>query len=113
MARWNIIFAKGKTYQQTITLTGVADIATATEWRIDCAFPNEAPFLSASIANGYMLPGNASNQKIMVIPASVTDLFSTGNGRFDFWIEWSGGIKRPYYIGGQVQVLPYAGEVSP
>jgi hypothetical protein len=113
MARWNIIFAKGKTYQQTITLDGVADIASATNWQIDCAFPNEAPFLQASTANGLLQAGLTNNQKIMVIPAATTALFDTGNGRFDFYIEWAGGVKRPYYIGGNVQVLPYAGEVSP
>lgn len=113
MTRWNIIFAKNRTYQQTITVDGVPDIATATGWFIVCAFPNEAPFLTASTANGMLTAGATTNQKVMTVDATTTNGFQTGNGRFDFYIEWAGGVRRPYYIGGQVQVLPYAGEVSP
>jgi hypothetical protein len=113
MSKWNIIFAKGRTYQQTITLDGVADIASATGWSVHCAMPNEATFLEATTANGLLIAGATSNEKVMVIPAATTANFETGNGRFDFFVEWSGGVKRPYYLGGGLQVLPYVGEVTP
>jgi hypothetical protein len=113
MARWNIVIAKARTYQQTITINGVADIATATRWVLECAFPNETPFLVAATDNGLMLAGAAANQKILVVPAASTELFKTGNGRFDFYIEWAGGVKRPYYIGGSLSVIPFSGEVLP
>lgn len=113
MSRWTIIFAKGQTYQQTITLTGVADIASATGWSVVCAMPNEAAFLTATTANGLLTAGATTAEKIMVIPAATTATFDGGNGKFDFYIEWAGGVKRPYYLGGALQVLPYVGEVTP
>lgn len=111
--RWNLNFIKGRTYQTTLTITGVADIATATSWRLDAAFPNEAPFLQASTSNGLFVAGNAANQKILVIPSGTTALWAMGNGRFDFWIEWAGGVKRPYYTNGSMSVTSPVGEVSP
>lgn len=109
MDKWNIIFNQGATYQQTITVTGVADIASATEWRVNCAFPGEAPFLSATTTNGMIVAGITTNQKIMVIPAATTALFDRGNARFDFEIEWTGGVIRRYVANGMVQVNPAAG----
>lgn len=109
--RWNINFIRGKTYQQTITVAGIADIATATAWHIDCAMPNETPFLQASTANGYLIAGATSAQKILVVPASATANYAAGNGRFTFWIEWAGGVKRPYYT-GLLTVNPDVGEVQ-
>lgn len=109
--RWNINFIRGKTYQQTITVAGIADIATATAWHIDFALPNETPFLQASTANGYMIAGATSAQKILVVPASATAGYSAGNARFMFWIEWAGGEKRPYYT-GQCTISPDVGEVQ-
>jgi hypothetical protein len=109
MDRWNINFFQGATYQQTITVTGVADIATATEWRVNCAFPGSTPFLTATIANGMIVAGATTNQKIMVIPAATTALFDLGNARFDFEIEWTGGVIRRYVANGFAQVNPAAG----
>ena len=109
---WKIEFAKGYSYEDTITITGVADIATATGWFLSCAMPNEAPFLAASTANGLLIAGASSNQKLVRIPAATTANFPVGNGRFDFWIEWAGGRKIPYYLGGPVTVQPYTGQIA-
>jgi hypothetical protein len=113
MDQWNVIFNKGATYQTTITMTGVADIATATAWRMIFAFPDQAPFLTASTTNGLITAGATSAQKIVTIPAATTALFDTGNGRFDFEIEWAGGLIRRYVAGGNMQVNPATGEVLP
>lgn len=111
MDQWNVIFNKGATYQTTVTMTGVADIATATAWRLICAFPDQAPFLTASTANGMITAGSSPAQKIITVPAADTADFDTGNGRFDFEIEWTGGIVRRYVAGGNMQVNPATGEV--
>lgn len=113
MDRWTVIFNKGATYQTTITMTGVADIASATAWRMIFAFPDQTPFLTASTANGMITAGATSAQKIVTIPAATTALFDTGNGHFDFEIEWAGGVIRRYVAGGNMQVNPATGEVLP
>jgi hypothetical protein len=99
MDKWNIIFAKGATYQQTITVTGVPDIASATEWTVRCAFPGSAAFLTATIT------------KTLIVPAATTAAFDLGNARFDFEITWPGDVVRRYYSNGLCQVNPEAGEV--
>jgi len=109
MDKWNIVIARGATYQQTITVSGVADIATATLWRITCAMPNQAPFVIATTSNGKMIAGASASQKILILPAAETESYPLGNGRFDFDIEWTGGIIRRYVSGGMVQVNPEVG----
>lgn len=108
--RWNIVFARGATYQQTINVAGVADIAAATLWRVRCAMPNDTPFLEATTANGMLQAGATTSQKIMSIPAATTATFPLGNGRFDFEIEWAGGIVRRYVSGSLAQVNPEVGD---
>jgi hypothetical protein len=110
MAHWNIIFSQGATYQQDITLTGVSDIASATEWRVRCAMPSEAPFLVATTANGMLVPTANANRKTLSVPAALTADMPLGNGRFDFEVEWAGGIVRRYYPNGSLQVVPQVGE---
>lgn len=107
--RWNIIFAQGATYEQTITMDGVSDIATATLWRLSFAMSNDAPFLTATTANGYLVPTGSANERKILIPASITDAMPLGNGRFDFEIEWAGPIVRRYVSNGYCQVNPPAG----
>jgi hypothetical protein len=109
MDKWNIVIARGATYQQTITVTGVADIASATLWRITMAMPNEPPFVIATTANGKMTAGSSASQKILGLPAAETEVYPLGNGRFDFDIEWTGGIVRRYISNGTVQVNPEVG----
>jgi hypothetical protein len=110
MDKWNIIFNAGATYEQEITITGVPDIATATLWRVSCAFPDTAPFVVATTGNGMIIPGATANVKTMVVAAADTALFPIGNARFDFDIEWDGGdIVRRYYANGSVQINPAAG----
>ena len=109
--KWNIELEIDRSYRQTITVSGITDIATATAWHLDAAMPNAAPFLQASTSNGLMVAGATSAQKILVVPASVTATYPLGGGRFEFWIEWAGGEKRAYYRGA-VQVVPYVGQVT-
>ena len=111
MDKWNIIFRRGATYGQTITVTGVDDIANATVWRIRCAVADAAPFLEATIANGMISGGNSSNQKIVTIPAATTATFPTGNARFDFELEWANGKVQRLVGNGDCEVLPETGEI--
>lgn len=105
MDRWNIVIAQGATYESTITITGVADIASATDWRLTAAFPNQSPFLIATITNGLFVAGTSVNQKVLRIPAATTATYETGNGKFDFEVVW-GSIVRRYQSNGLVQVNP-------
>lgn len=104
--RWNIIIAQGATYESTITITGVSDIASATEWRLIASFPNQEPFLTATTNNGLIVAGTAVNSKVLRIPAATTATYATGNGKFDFEVLWSGGIVRRYQSNGFLQVNP-------
>jgi hypothetical protein len=110
MDKWNIVFSKGSTYQQTIQMQGVADIASATGWTVRCAFPGAAPFLTATIANG-MIIGEDPDTKTLIVPAATTDTFELGNARFDFEITWAGNVVRRYYANGLCQINPEVGEV--
>lgn len=109
MDRWNIIFNRGATYQQTITLAGVADIATATDWVVRCAMPDSAPFVTATIENGMMIPTEDANSYVMQVSAADTLEFPLGNGRFDFEVWFPGDIVRRYVAGAFVQVNPEVG----
>jgi hypothetical protein len=109
MASWNIIINREATYQVTLTMSGISDIALATEWRLTMSMPNQAAFLVASTANGLFLPGTSSAQKILVIPAATTTTMPLGNGRYDFDILWAGGVVRRYIANGYLQVNPKAG----
>lgn len=111
MQNWNIIFRRGATYGQTITVTGVNDIASALIWRVRCATGNNAPFLEATIANGMITGGNGSNQKILTVPAATTAGFPLGNGWFDFELEWANGKIQRLVGNGNCEVLPEVGEV--
>lgn len=111
--KWNIIIVRGMTYQTTVTVTsGIPDIATASNWRLEAAMPNEAPFLTATVSNGYFAAGINSAQKILTVPATASANFPTGNGRFTFSIEWADGRKIPYYV-GIIAVNPNIGQVTP
>ncbi len=112
MSVWNIIIERGATYEQTITLTGVTDIASATEWKIRFAQSDGAAFLTASIANGMIsdVSPPVVGKKKVVIPAATTATLPIGNARFDFEVEWSGGtLVRRYVSGGDAQVNPKVG----
>ena len=109
MAQWNIIFARGASYSQTITVTGVTDISAATGWTVRCAMPNEAPFLVATTANGLLAPTANANAKTLSIPAATTATMPLGNGRFDFEVTWAGGVVRRYVANSLCQVIPQVG----
>jgi hypothetical protein len=112
MAQWNIIFARGASYSQTITVAGVTDIATATGWTVRCAMPNESPFLTATTANGLLVSTSNANSKVLSIPAATTALMPLGNGRFDFEITWAGGDVRRYVANSLCQVVPQVGATA-
>lgn len=107
--KWNIVFAKGANYTQTITVEGVANIATATEWRIRCAFVDQPTFLLATTNNGMMIAGATTNQKILVVPAATTANFVLGNARFDFEVVFPGGVISRYVSNGLCQINPQVG----
>lgn len=111
MAQWRIIILRGATFEQTVTIDGEPTIASATAWRFVFAMPNQAPFLTASTGNGLVVAGAAANSKTLVIPSATTDTLPLGNGRFDFEVEWAGGVIRRYAAGLQMQVIPATGEV--
>ena len=66
--------------------------------------------VEATTANGMLQAGATTSQKIMSIPAATTATFPLGNGRFDFEIEWAGGIVRRYVSGSLAQVNPEVGD---
>lgn len=107
--KWNIIFSRGATYQVTLTISGVADIALATEWRLVCSLPDQAAFLTATTANGMFVAGATAAQKILVVPAATTSTMDLGNGRYDFEVDWPGGVVRRYISNGYVQINPEVG----
>jgi hypothetical protein len=109
--RYSIIFARGATYTSTLTLENVDDIATATLWRVRCAMPNVAPFLEATTANGMILAGATSNSKILNVSAVTTSTMPLGNGRYDFELEFPGGVVRRYLSNQPLQVIPEVGEI--
>ncbi len=112
MAVWNIIMARGATYEETITLTGVTDISSATEWKVRFAQSDGAAFLTASIANNMIVDVSPPvvGKKLLRIPAATTATLPIGNARFDFEVEWSGGTTvRRYVSGADAQVNPKVG----
>jgi hypothetical protein len=109
MASWNIIFERGATYQATLHMSGVQDINQATLWRLTCSQPNAAAFLVATTANGMFVATQHADQKTLVIPAATTATMPLGNARYDFEIEWAGGVVRRYISNGLVQVNPKVG----
>lgn len=111
MGAWNIVLAQGATYQATITMVGVADIATATEWRLIGSMSGQAAFLVASSTgvSPMLQAGINSAQKILVVPAASTAVYPLGNGRYDFEILWTGGVVRRYISNGYLQVDPKVG----
>lgn len=106
---WNIVFAQGATYEETLYVQGIADIGDATEWRLTCAFPDQAPFLIASTENGMILPGTNAAQKIIVIPAETTADFTPGNGRYDLDIFFPDDVVTRIVSNGLCQVNPSVG----
>jgi hypothetical protein len=93
--RFSIIFARGATYEATLTLENVDDIATATLWRVRCAMPNAAPFLEATTSNGLIVATTSANS----------------NGRYDFEVEFPAGVIRRYLANQPLQVIPEVGDV--
>jgi hypothetical protein len=112
MCPWVIYLMRGATYEATVTITGVADIATAQEWRLRCVNESQAEFLTASSTGAsprfVAVPGQAGAMKL-TIPASVTALIGVQTGYYDLELTWTGGIVRRYISRGTVQVLEKAG----
>ena len=110
MDKWNIVIARGANYTQSITVTGVANIASATLWRVRIAM-TDGTILTATTANGMIEPGTGANNKVLALDPATTAAMPLGNGRFDFDVEWSLGATIVRYVSnGNVQVNPAAEE---
>ena len=109
MDKWNIIIQRGATYEQSVTIEGVADIANATEWRLIMAFSGQPPFFTASTINGMIVDGTTPATKTIIIPPTETDEMELGNARYDFEVLFPGTVVRRYVSNGSVQINPEAG----
>jgi len=109
--RFSIIFARGATYESTLTLENVDDIATATLWRVRCAMPNATPFLEATTDNGLIVATTSANSKTLRVPPATTAAMPLGNGRYDFEVEFPAGVVRRYLANQPLQVIPEVGDV--
>lgn len=110
--KWNIIFSRGSQYEQVITVDQLPNIAAATGWTIRCSMPNEAPFLTATTANGMIAAvGATTNTKTLTVPAATTATMPLGNGRFDFDISFANNVTVRLVSNGSVEVLPKVGDI--
>lgn len=109
--KWNIVFERGAQYEQVITVNSYTGIANATGWTVRCSMPNEAPFLTATTANGLIANGNGANQKILRIPAATTATMPLGNGRFDFELAFANGVVDRLVANGACEVVPKVGDI--
>lgn len=105
--RWNIIVPQGATLMISIAVDGAEDITAATDWRVRFLLPDQTTFV-ASIDNGYITAGSASNIKILTLPDTLTATWGAGNGRFDFEIEWPTATIR-FVSGSLMQVVKQTG----
>jgi hypothetical protein len=112
MCGYVINILKGATYEATVKMEGVADIATAQEWRVRCVDEQQAVLLTASSvgANPMMvLMPNTTDTMRLTIPAATTATLAPQTGYFDFEIVWSGNVVRRYISRGQVRIVQKAG----
>jgi len=112
MCPWVIYLMRGATYEATVTVTGVADIATAAEWRLRCVDQNQVVILAASSigANPMLVPmPGQTNSMRLTVPASVTATLAVQSGYYDLEIAWASGTVRRYISLGSLQVLQKAG----
>jgi hypothetical protein len=105
--KWIINIQKGASYIQTITVSGIADISAATNWRIVIGNPGGTSILEASVTNGLItsVTGNPA-QKVLSLPPTVTSQLEVGNYRFDFDVVWGSSRTERLYALGQCLVQP-------
>lgn len=106
---WPINILKGATYEATITMVGVADIASATLWRVRAVDEAGNSIFNATTANGMLVAGATAAEKRLVLAAADTAALQVEAGNYDLEVEWSGGVVRRYIARGVVQVIPKAG----
>ena len=108
---WNITLQVGSQFTQSITITGVADIATASAWSVAIGVPGSTPVLIASTGNGMIVAGTGASNKVLTIPYTTTATLIPGNYRFDFDISWTSPTVKTirYYALGQCLVQPKVG----
>jgi hypothetical protein len=110
IGNWTIYLLKGATYEATITMSGVADIATATEWRVRCVDEaGNAIFTASSVGASPMLVSLTTSSYRLTIPAATTATMDVEAGYYDFEVLWTGGTVRRYIARGNVQVIAKAG----
>jgi len=102
MDNWNIIFNRGASYSQSIAVQGVADISSATLWRVTFTLDN-AVMLTATSANGMLVAGSTTAEKFFAITPTQTAAFPLGNGSFNLDILWGTDVRR-YVSNSRFQV---------
>ncbi len=103
--KWTINIQKGASYTQSITVNGIADISSATEWRIVIGNPGGDSILEASTLNG-LITGGGPNVRVISLPPATTQTLLPGNYRFDFDILWGSTRTERLYALGQCIVQP-------
>lgn len=115
--RWNIIFAQGGEFQDTVTVNTWPNtypaLNTATEWRLTLSQPNAAAFLVASsIGASPMITLNiAMTVATIKIPAATTATLPLGSARYDLDIFFPSSVTKRLISLGAAQVNTYAGAV--
>lgn len=102
MAKWVIQIKEGATYRSTVTVSGIADISSASGWRLTIGRPDGVNVVTATTGN-QMIQSVAGTfaQKIINIPSATTEAMTPGKYVFDFDIEWSNPtrVERIYSLG--------------
>jgi hypothetical protein len=113
MCGWVIYFLKGATYEATITIDGVADIANATEWRVRCVDERQNVILTASSVGAspmlVLVPNTDGKSMRMTVPATTTSAMVVQSGYYDLEVLWTNGVVRRYISRGSVEVVQKAG----
>lgn len=111
----NITVAQGAEYQTTITVSSwpldYPALATATEWRITVAKPDEVAYFTASSLGGSptITLNVAKTVGTVKLPAATTLTFPLGAARYDFEIRFPSSVVKRLISLGSWQVNTYAG----
>ena len=115
--RWNIIFARGAEYQETVSVgtwpNTYPALNTATEWRLTVSQPDVAGFLVASsIGASPMITLNvAMTVATIKVPAATTAVMPLGSARYDLDIFFPSSVTKRLISLGAAQVNTKAGAV--
>jgi hypothetical protein len=113
--KWNVIFAQGGEYQETVSVgtwpSTYPALSTATEWRLTMSQPDAAAFLVASsIGASPMITLNVTQTVgTIIVPAAITALMPLGSARYDLDIFFPASVTKRLISLGYAQVITYAG----